>query len=213
MHGTAAAASTPSYRTPRADAPKPLPGAGLARPWREGWASVLHVREYHPYWLPGRVRNPEFRDEDGRVLDLKCNVASGVAAAARDFARVLRPMLLPARTVLAVVPGHQVSLTNRNSPLGRVVASLVDEIGPRFLDGSDVLVRHHTIEKLVTGGERGPEVHTGSIRVARPELVAGRCVIVLDDVTTTGNSLGACRALLREAGATRVGALALARTA
>jgi predicted amidophosphoribosyltransferase len=122
-------------------------------------------------------------------------------------------MVLPARTVLAVVPGHDERSTNRERALGRVVARLVSDIGSRFVDGSDALLRHRTIQKLATGGDRGAHVHRGSVRVAADELVMGRSVVVLDDVTSTGNSLRACVDLLQEAGASRVIGVALARAA
>lgn len=51
---------------------------------------------------------------------------------------------------------------------------------------------------------------TGAIGVRLP--VAGRSVLVLDDVTTTGATLGACIAALRDAGAREVAGLALLRT-
>lgn len=50
----------------------------------------------------------------------------------------------------------------------------------------------------------------GAIGVRLP--VAGLRVLVLDDVTTTGATLGACLAALRDAGAAEVAGLALLRT-
>lgn len=44
------------------------------------------------------------------------------------------------------------------------------------------------------------------------QTVAGRRILVLDDVTTTGATLGACLAALRDAGAAEVAGLALLRT-
>jgi hypothetical protein len=103
-----------------------LPG-GFGR-W-DANTGVVFIREYHPYRLADRRRNPAFGADDGRILDLKSNLDTGVEAAAREFARLLRPMVLLARTVLAVVPGHDERSTNRERALGRVVARLVSDIG------------------------------------------------------------------------------------
>lgn len=47
--------------------------------------------------------------------------------------------------------------------------------------------------------------------VARPEHAAGRQVILVDDVMTTGATLSSCAAVLKKHGATKVYALAMAR--
>ncbi|MFV8754034.1 ComF family protein [Nannocystaceae bacterium ST9] len=59
--------------------------------------------------------------------------------------------------------------------------------------------------------ERAANVE-GAFEVRTPARVAGRRVLVLDDVTTTGATLRACTSALTEAGALVVGALALLRT-
>jgi ComF family protein len=46
---------------------------------------------------------------------------------------------------------------------------------------------------------------------ARPEAVAGRCVLLVDDVLTTGSTLDAAAQALKQAGASQVFALVVSR--
>ena len=76
----------------------------------------------------------------------------------------------------------------------------------------DVLVRavDTRAQTELTGRERRQNVR-GAFRVRRPDTVAGRHVIVVDDILTTGSTAGACALALRHAGATTVGVLTVAR--
>jgi predicted amidophosphoribosyltransferase len=66
------------------------------------------------------------------------------------------------------------------------------------------LVRHTAIDKQARGGARSVEQHLRTIRVERADLIIGRKVLLLDDVTTTGKSPEACRKLLLDAGVASV---------
>jgi competence protein ComFC len=50
-----------------------------------------------------------------------------------------------------------------------------------------------------------------AFRLRRPELIAGRHVLLVDDILTTGATLSECARCLREGGAAVVGALTVAR--
>jgi ComF family protein len=51
----------------------------------------------------------------------------------------------------------------------------------------------------------------GAFRLRRPELIAGRHVIVVDDILTTGATVSECARVLQGGGAATVGILAAAR--
>ena len=50
-----------------------------------------------------------------------------------------------------------------------------------------------------------------AFRLRRPELVAGRHTVLVDDIFTTGSTVSACARRLREGGASTVGVLTVAR--
>jgi len=51
----------------------------------------------------------------------------------------------------------------------------------------------------------------GAFEVVKPEEVRGRCVVLVDDVMTTGATLSACARALNRAGAAEVLGITLAR--
>ena len=51
----------------------------------------------------------------------------------------------------------------------------------------------------------------GAFRLRRPEVIAGRHVLLVDDILTTGATLSECARCLRDGGAATVGALTVAR--
>jgi hypothetical protein len=175
------------------------------------WESVYCCRAYHACWIFG-LRNPAFdKATDGRLLDFKDGQEHAVTAETAEFRKSLGQLELQARVLLAVIPGHKARDTNAGTPLARVVEHLAKEDG-RFVSSFETLIRFRDIHKLASGGDRGVAVHLNSIRVRQPPSVTGQTVVVLDDITTTGNSMDAARQLLASAGAIRIGGIALGRT-
>jgi predicted amidophosphoribosyltransferase len=107
---------------------------------------------------------------------------------------------------------------------GRRGADLVADLARGVVDGAvaagvdarlaPVLVRRRGGDQVGLGvRERARNLH-GHV-VVRPRArarVAGRAVLLVDDVLTTGATLAACGTALRDAGASVVGCLTLAST-
>ena len=143
---------------------------------------------------------PEF---SGRILDLK----EGKAHAVKYFWERVEPELGDGFAI-TIVPSHDPATPGVGL---RMLAAQFAQNGDR-IDASDCLVRTAKIDKLSHGGDRRIEVHLKSIAVEKLELIRGRDILLLDDVTRTGNSLFACRKLLLDAGTRHVQCVALGRT-
>jgi len=100
--------------------------------------------------------------------------------------------------IFCSVPSHQSGTENKNGiyMLSKWCKSIRD-----YYD-KDILVREEAIESLHSGGNRDIQVHLESIKVNKN--VKGKKIVIMDDVTTTGNSLEACKILLEKAGAKEV---------
>lgn len=73
------------------------------------------------------------------------------------------------------------------------------------------LRRIKSIDKLAAGGGRDREIHMRTISTLQDIDIKGDIVLLMDDVTTTGNSLYACREILLEKGAEEVEMFALGK--
>ena len=129
----------------------------------------------------------------------------------REVARAIAPLLAPALAAAAAgcdlvipVPLHRRRLRQR----GYNQAALLARHTRRYID---VPVDTLSLRRLrdtapQTGLDRAARLENvdGAFTVVRPRRVAGRAVLLLDDVVTTGATLAAASAALRAAGAARV---------
>ncbi len=77
---------------------------------------------------------------------------------------------------------------------------------------ADVLVRTVATRPQTELTAQARRANVGrAFSLRRPELVAGRHVVLVDDVFTTGSTVTACARCLRDGGASAVGVLTVAR--
>lgn len=171
----------------------------------EAESGIVICGYYKPY---GRWRNdPETADQpydiySGKILDLK----EGKRGAVNYFFNLLDEEICPG-VAIAVVPSHLPGAADGG------IGALAKRLAAHGrIDMTECLVRIREIDKLALGGSRDRRVHLDSIEVNPNVPVADEVILVVDDVTTSGNSLFACRDILLAHGAKRVALLALGQT-
>lgn len=165
--------------------------------------TITALRPYRPYRSYG-VINPDFDGYSSMVLNLK-NIHD---SAIQYFYNRLNPIIFGQDLVICYVPSSDPAKTNTG--IRRLATRLAAQNGRT--NATECLVRTKKIDKLATGGNRDIQVHLDSIKVDRAELIKNKTVLLLDDVTTSHNSLLAGKQLLLAAGAKNVYCLALAQT-
>ena len=158
---------------------------------------------YHKYWNADRTRNQAFDMFSGKILDVKEKKESGISY----FFQQLDDEICKDISI-CVVPSHNQGEKNESG-----IACLARRLADNGrIDRVDYLLREKTIDKLAYGGCRDIRVQLDSIRVNSELSVKGEVVLIVDDVTTSGASLEACRQILIENGAERVALLALGQS-
>lgn len=145
----------------------------------------------------------------------------GVRPAANVLGRMLAEAVsmleseLPAEVVVIPVPLHRSKLRQRGFNQAELIARAMKShrSGDRFRLCVGILerTRDTSSQTGLTGHQRRENLR-GAFRVALPETVKGREMLVVDDVYTTGATVSECARVLRRAGATKVWAATVART-
>jgi ComF family protein len=99
---------------------------------------------------------------------------------------------------------------NQSELLAERLLSRDDQKIFKYLPRQLIKLRH--TESQTRTGSRGERLTnlSRSMKVLNPDKVRGRCIIILDDVTTTGATFSEARRALSEAGAKRILSVAVA---
>lgn len=164
---------------------------------------IVVYSNYHKYWLDRerKIKNPLFDVFSGKILDLK----EGKKSAVDYFYGLLDAEICRGITVCVVPSSNADSTVSGIGMLGEKLAE------NNRVDKVYFLQRVQSIAKLATGGERAKWVHMESISTLTDIDIRGDIILLMDDVTTTGNSLYACKEILLEHGAKKVEMLALGK--
>lgn len=168
-----------------------------------GTGNIVVYSNYHKYWLDKerRIKNPLFDVFSGRILDLK----EGKMSAIHYFYDLLDREICEGVTICVVPSSDSEKKTSGIGMLGEMLAQ------NKRVNKVYFLRRKNSIDKLATGGSRDLEIHMKTIDRVEDMEVEGDIILLMDDVTTTGNSLYACKEILLRYGADVVEMFALGR--
>lgn len=168
-----------------------------------GTGEIVVYSNYHRYWLDRerKIKNPLFDVFSSKILDLKDKKPSAI----KYFYNLLDCEICPDVTICVVPSSNADKKESGIGKLGEMLAANGRSNNVYFLR------RDYSINKLARGGDRKKEVHMKSISAVEDLDITGDIVLLMDDVTTTGNSLYACKEILMQCGALNVEMFALGK--
>lgn len=164
---------------------------------------IVVYSNYHKYWQNKelRIKNPLFDVFSRKILDLK----EGKQSAVRYFYNLLNDEICDGVTICVVPSSDSNKIESGIGMLGDMLAS------NGRINKVYYLRRTKSIDKLALGGNRSKDVHMKTITTLDDVEITGDIILLMDDVTTTGNSLYACKEILMAKGARSVKMFALGK--
>lgn len=165
---------------------------------------IVYLCEYIPH---SRTRYRDKRSEDF-VLAYKDKEMAAIQYACQQIAPQLGNDI-----ALAAVPSSK-CISNGSSASHELIRALVNQLPDNHLiDAGSCLIRTTDIPaQHMAKGKRDPLTLLRSLGVKNSNLIRDKDVIVIDDITTSGNSFITARDLLLKHGARHVVGLAIGKT-
>lgn len=184
------------------------PNCQASLPWTKeeeaGKAIDFCDRHLSPLWYRGRVPDAVHRYKFQSVEG--CGELFGTLMAQCLSDRMAEPVDL-----ITWVPLSQRRLRERGFDQARVLALRVSLLSGIPAEGTLEKIRDTRVQSTLTEDAARRANVQGAYRVLSGAEVAGKRVLLVDDVATSGATLSECAACLRLAGAETVAALTLAR--
>lgn len=116
--------------------------------------------------------------------------------------------------VIVPVPLSARRLRERGFNQAEVIASLLARRTGKILDAHSLVRTRHTPMHRAAMDRKGRELSVrNAFKVVRPKLIAGKNILLVDDILTTGSTASFCAKALKKSGASRINVLTLARAA
>lgn len=171
---------------------------------------IYWLYQYHPY--RGGF-NRAFDVNSRLLLDSKDASCKDFVTAVQYFTRGTRRYInqyIGASTdfYVALAPS---STANKWSP---GLCAIADNLRKNYkiLNDAQMLTRHTTVAKAARGGSRDKEQHKKTISVSIDPSNKKPVALIIDDVTTSGSTMLACKELLDAAGFVNIMLLTLEKT-
>ena len=159
-----------------------------------------------------RIRAAVAYDEIPRSVALRLKYGRKVALA-QTMARYLAPLRgeWSADALLMPIPLHRWRLWGRGFNQSGLVAQELSRRWGLAVDCRSLVRAKRTRPLKGMNHTQRRKAVAGAFKVARPNEIRGRTVVLIDDVLTSGSTAEACARVLRRAGASRVELLCWAR--
>lgn len=145
------------------------------------------------------------------ILQLKYNNVKALASPlGRLMKRYIKSNPLPVDT-LVPVPLHPRRLRQRGYNQSLLLARQLGRLTALPVVDGALARRKNTVPQVTTSNMHARQLNVSDAFICRGRRLAGRHVLLIDDVCTTGATLAACADAMKAAGAASVRALTLAR--